>query len=70
MCESRDGDVLGACESAAQVLTDGPGRYRAGLVRQRAIEIYRVVPHDLQHTSRAQRLADALADTIGAPPAA
>ncbi|MFC3988117.1 hypothetical protein [Actinoplanes siamensis] len=62
MCVRHDGDPAGGCQAAVDALTRRPGSYRAGLVRQRAAELYASVPASDRNLAEAQRLADLLAE--------
>lgn len=60
-CQHRDGNTLDACTAATAALTEVPARYRTGLTRSRAMDLYRRVPASLRSTQAAQALADVLA---------
>ncbi|MEU1813137.1 hypothetical protein [Micromonospora aurantiaca (nom. illeg.)] len=60
-CQHRDGHTIDACHAATATLLDVPARYRTGLTRRRAVDLYRSIPADLRTTSAARSLADTLA---------
>ena len=62
-CLRHEGDTDGACTTAADVLTQAPERFRGGLVRQRAVDLYRSVPDASQTSPPARRLAELLRTT-------
>ena len=62
MCDRRDGDPVTACEAAIAAFQQAPGRFRAGLVRQRAMDLYASVPTTERRAAPARQLADLLAD--------
>ncbi|MFD5565538.1 hypothetical protein [Kitasatospora griseola] len=43
ICLQRDGDTVGACKAATEVLAALPADQRTGLTRSRALELYRTV---------------------------
>jgi len=61
VCTLRDGDPLSACDEAAAAVTQAPGRYRAGLVQQRAVVLYRSAPVGARGTVQGRKLAEVLA---------
>jgi transcriptional regulator with XRE-family HTH domain len=61
MCTFRDGDPVEACEAALEVVERAPGRFRDGLVRQRALELYETVPEGARQSTAGRNLAEALA---------
>ncbi|WIM92486.1 hypothetical protein ACTOB_004428 [Actinoplanes oblitus] len=61
MCIRRDGDPVAACGAAVEAFTQAPGRFRKGLVRQRAVELYASVPADQRESTDARELAELLA---------
>jgi hypothetical protein len=52
---------LDACQAAAAALTEIPTRFRTGLTRRRAVELYRSIPVTLHTTAEARALAHTLA---------
>lgn len=60
ICQHHDGDSTGACARAADILAHAPEPYRAGLVRQRGVELYRGLPDQTQRASSGRRLATVL----------
>jgi hypothetical protein len=60
-CQHRDGHTLDACQAATVALTDVPVRFRTGLTRSRAVDLYRSVPADLRSAPPVRGLADVLA---------
>jgi transcriptional regulator with XRE-family HTH domain len=65
MCVFRDGDPSEACEAALEVIERAPERFRTGLVRQRALELYEAVPSGARQSSAGRDLAAALAGHPG-----
>ncbi|WP_229807484.1 hypothetical protein [Actinoplanes lobatus] len=61
MCVGRDGDPTGACEAAVEAYGQAPGRFRGGLVQQRALELYGSVPEDARRSAAGRTLAEVLA---------
>jgi tetratricopeptide (TPR) repeat protein len=59
-CQHRDGYTLDACREATTALTDVPARYRTGLTRSRAVDLYRSVRANMRRTPAARALAEAL----------
>jgi len=60
-CQHRDGDTIGACQSAAAALADAPAHQRTGLTRSRAVDFYRKVPGPIRSAPEARGLAEMLA---------
>ena len=60
-CLHRDGDPIEACRSAVEVVGGAPAWFRAGLVRQRALDLYEDIPADARTSAAARELADVLA---------
>jgi hypothetical protein len=60
-CDHRDGRSLDACQAAAAILTEIPTRFRTGLARRRAVELYRSIPVTMHDTTEARALVHALA---------
>jgi tetratricopeptide (TPR) repeat protein len=62
-CEHRDGRTLDACRAATAALTEVPERFRTGLTRRRAVDLYRCVPVKLRSTPPARAFVDVLASS-------
>lgn len=60
MCVLRDGDPVGACEAAAEVLRAAPARFRDGLVLRRARELHGMVPDGVRRAAAGRELAELL----------
>ena len=60
-CLHRDGDPAGACRAAIDVVTHAPQRFRSGLVRQRALDLYDNIPDGVRTSSAGRDLAEVLA---------
>jgi transcriptional regulator with XRE-family HTH domain len=59
-CQHRDGDTLDACQAAVAALTDVPARFRTGLTRSRAVDLYRCVPVNVRSAPAVRALAEVL----------
>jgi tetratricopeptide (TPR) repeat protein len=60
-CDHRDGRTLDACQAATAALAEVPARFRTGLTRHRAVDLYRRVPASLQGAAEARAFAEVLA---------
>ncbi|MDG4796939.1 hypothetical protein [Micromonospora sp. WMMD1082] len=60
-CQHRDGHTIDACHAATATLVGVPARYRTGLARRRAVDLYRSIPAILRSRPAARGLAEVLA---------
>ncbi|MFC4070452.1 helix-turn-helix domain-containing protein [Actinoplanes subglobosus] len=60
VCVRRDGDPFGACEAAVEAFDQAPDRFRAGLVRRRAVELFNSVPDNVRQSTAGRSLGAAL----------
>ncbi|MEV6781209.1 helix-turn-helix transcriptional regulator [Streptomyces sp. NPDC051098] len=59
-CLHHDGDTEQACQRAVAVMSRLPDAYRTGLVRRRALDLYRSVPAQHHHERAVRELHDVL----------
>ena len=60
-CQHHDGDPVGACRFAIDIVAQTPERFRAGLVRQRALDLYDDLPDNARTSTPGRDLAEVLA---------